>query len=348
MFSRIRYSIGFLICSFSLIASDIQFHGYGELHYNAPESGTKKLDLHRFVLGMHYDFKNHWTFDMELDFEHAFDEPEFEFMHLDRKYNNRLNFRTGLILMPMGGLNQTHEPPLFLSVERPYTQKNIIPTTWQAPGFGVFGQINDSFSYQAYLITGMEAQGSDGSKGIRGWRSKGINSKANDLAAIGRIVWESLGKEIGMSLYRGGVDQLEEGPSSDLTFYDIDFRYQIKGFQITGMYAVSSITGVEDLNSLLNLEGSKSVGTDQWGTYLTVGYDVLNGRSERRLVPFIQIEKYDTQDGVPQGWTSADTEKQVTTFGCTYFPFDDLAIKIDYEDWEDSDGVLNLGIGFRY
>lgn len=333
-------------------AGEVHFHGYGELHFNAPANADNELDLHRFVIGLNYSFNDQWSFDMEIDLEHAFDEPEFEFLHLDYAYRESLNFRSGLILMPVGQLNQNHEPNLFFSVERPYTEKAIIPTTWQEPGVGVFGSFADGFDYQAYAVAGVHAAGSDGSNGIRGWRSKGIDSTANEAAFVGRLTWRQPGLQLGASLFHGGIDQGRDLDfNSDLTLWDIDFHWQAAGFDVRGTYVDSSVSNPEDLNAYLQLDGEKSVG-DQSGYYLTVGYDVLHGKKQK-LIPFLQVEHYDTQDGVPEGFINLlSTENDIFTMGVAYYPIAYLAIKLDYEQWEDgADGEkrqFNAGIGFQY
>lgn len=341
-----------VLVSLWAVAGDIHFHGYGEGHFNAPSNDDNQLDLHRFVIGLQYTFDDRWSFDMEVDFEHAFEEPEFEFLHLDYAYQESLNFRAGLILMPVGQLNQNHEPNLFFSVERPYLEKEIIPTSWQEPGVGVFGAFGEGFDYQAYLVGGLKADGNDGSKGIRGWRSKGIESPANEAAFVGRLTWSQPGLQTGFSLFHGGIDQGRDlGFNSNLTLWDVDFHWNQAGWDIRGTYASATLSNPEDLNAYLGLEGEKSVG-DQNGFYATVGYDVLHGKKQK-LVPFVTYESYDTQDGVPTGFSDkASTAKDIFTIGLAYFPIPKLALKMDYESWEDgADGTrsqFNAGFGFQY
>ena len=353
--SSLRFAlILVLFASVGLLrAGDFEFHGYGELHYNAPEDGEKELDLHRFVLGMHYTWDDKWSFDMEVDFEHAFEEPEFEFLHLDYAYHESLNFRAGLILMPMGMLNQNHEPPLFFSVERPYVEKYILPTSWQEPGFGAFGHFGQGFDYQAYIISSVAANGDKGNGGIRGWRTSGGESPANDVAFTGRLTWSTPGLTVGTSLFSGNVVNSEASEvNSSMFLYDVDFHFRKSGFDVRGTYATSHLSDAAKLNQELGWEGAQSAGEDQYGYYLTCGYNLLKGRAQR-LMPFVRFEKYDTQDGVPVGFENdPTTERQITTVGVSFYPRADVVIKADYEDWDITDGdakkQFNLGIGFQY
>ena len=127
----------------------LQFHGYGELHYNNPKIDTMSsgagnvIDVHRFVLGWEYEFTENLRVEAELDYEHAAKELELEEAYLEYDLLPAVSLRVGTLLMPVGPLNETHEPPLYYSVERPYVERYIIPTTWQENGLGVAGQLHD-------------------------------------------------------------------------------------------------------------------------------------------------------------------------------------------------------------
>ena len=127
-----------------------KFHlfGYGELHYNGRVGPAgNEIDFHRLVLGFGYDFNDWLEFRAELDFEHAFQEPELEYAYLDFLIKEYFNVRAGAILVPMGHINQHHEPPLFYSVERPEVYRVLIPTTWQEGGAGFHGKLPGGFDY---------------------------------------------------------------------------------------------------------------------------------------------------------------------------------------------------------
>ncbi|KKK73733.1 hypothetical protein LCGC14_2890890, partial [marine sediment metagenome] len=112
------------------IEKKLHFHGYGELHYNNTSEDGKndKMDLHRMVLGWTYHFNDWIVLGAEVDFEHSASEMELEYAHLSFLLSDAFNIRIGSMLMPVGYLNEFHEPPLFYSVERPYVHAKIIPT----------------------------------------------------------------------------------------------------------------------------------------------------------------------------------------------------------------------------
>ncbi|MDP6334791.1 MAG: hypothetical protein QGH98_00945, partial [Nitrospinaceae bacterium] len=80
-------------------------HGYGETHWTASEGSDTKVDQHRFVVGVHSKITDWIHLNMEMDFEHAMSELEFEFGYLDFLISPSMNFRVGTMLMPMGNLN---------------------------------------------------------------------------------------------------------------------------------------------------------------------------------------------------------------------------------------------------
>ena len=84
------------------------------------------------------------------------------------------------MLVPMGIVNEYHEPTTFNGVERPSLDNKIVPTTWREMGIGVSGRINSaSIRYQAYLMNGFLSYGEShklrGSDGLRKGRQKGLN-----------------------------------------------------------------------------------------------------------------------------------------------------------------------------
>jgi len=63
---------------------------------------------------------------------------EQAFLEFDVNDNNSI--RAGIILVPIGIINETHEPSTFYSVERNNIEKYIIPTTWREGGVSLTGR----------------------------------------------------------------------------------------------------------------------------------------------------------------------------------------------------------------
>ncbi len=110
--------------------------GYGEVGYGKfRRSGDATADLQRFVFGFNHRFDERLTLHSEVEFEHAIvskddkGEAEIEQAWLNYKMSDAVNFKGGLFLIPIGILNETHEPPTYYGVMRNQVETRIIPTT---------------------------------------------------------------------------------------------------------------------------------------------------------------------------------------------------------------------------
>ncbi len=196
--------------------------GYGELHLNTvkPEDDDFSciLDFRRFVIFFAHRFNDRFQFYSKVELEHAFVAnsdgvaiPELvriEQAMLDWRLlkgsSTALYLRTGAILVPISIINQWHEPPIFNGVERPTVDRIVIPTTWREGGIGIWGQPNDRFRYELYILSGLDASGFSGRSGLRGGRLKMTQAELNGPAFVGRAEWEPvLGTVLGVSPYFG-------------------------------------------------------------------------------------------------------------------------------------------------
>ena len=128
---------------------------YAEIDYNQQFGDSVrhagKLDVHRLVLLFAYKFTDRATFVTEIEVEHV-KEIYIEQAFLNVRVNDKLNVKGGLLLVPMGIVNEYHEPTIRNGVERPNVDKYIIPTTWREIGFGISGNFNEaSIAYQLYI-----------------------------------------------------------------------------------------------------------------------------------------------------------------------------------------------------
>jgi len=124
--------------------------GYGEVHY-ANRTGPDTpgiVDLKRFVVYLAHAFNDQIAFRSELEVEDAKlegaqpgGEVALEQAYLDYRLSDALTVRTGLVLPPVGIINETHEPPTFNGVDRPGFDHDVIPTTWREIGVGAVGRV---------------------------------------------------------------------------------------------------------------------------------------------------------------------------------------------------------------
>ena len=63
-------------------------------------------------------------------------EVVMEFAYLDWVARPWLGVRTGKVLVPMGIVNEQHEPPTYFAARRPDTERFIVPSTWASVGAG--------------------------------------------------------------------------------------------------------------------------------------------------------------------------------------------------------------------
>ena len=342
----------------------LQFSGYGEVHYNNPAIGTMdpdalaEADVHRFVLGWAYEFSPEIRLDAEVDFEHAAQEIELEFAHLDYDLNTSLTLRVGSVLMPVGPLNEFHEPPNYYSVERPYVENYIMPTTWQELGFGLVGRTKSgAISYRGYIVTGLDASGFSGLDGIDGGISHGFEAPAEDLAGVARVEYASTtGLSLGLSGYYGGADQGDSAMGD--VFVGIagaDARYRRHGLDLRGVLYRVMIDGADRVGVVTG----QTIGEAMMGWYGEAAYDILRrdrgeGRT-RSLVAYGRFEDFDTEQEIPTGPSfvrDPAAGRQVISGGLAYYPIEKVAFKADYEHWTDDSNAnldrFNLGAAFRF
>lgn len=336
--------------------------GYGELHYNEPEGSAKgQLDFHRFVVYLNHEFNDWIGFYSETEIEHTVAGEGYsgsyislEQAFLEFRTWKQLGFRAGILLAPVGIINLVHEPPTFHGVERPRFHSSILPTTWREPGAGVFGHLADNLNYQVYLMSSFEAAGLSGSSGLRGGRQKGHFATTADMALTGRLEYMPLlGLNLGASFFNGGTTGgNEELGDGTVTVLAGDVRYGIGNLALRGEAAMISIADAEKINAVFD----KDVADKLNGWYLEAAYNVLPhlaSDTEQQLHLFGRYEKLNTHAEVT-GFTASDAyDRTDITVGLTYKPINNVAVKIDYQlfdDARDTDarGQLNAGIGYVF
>ena len=167
------------------VQEGVSIGGYGEFIYenfsgsreDSSDSGKiDKADALRGIVYVGYKFDERFLFNSEIEFEHASTgqagSASLEFAYLDYRLTQSFGFRGGLLLSPMGLVNELHEPPIFLGAKRTETESRIIPTTWRENGLGIFGQAG-SFGYRFYLMNSLDAVGGGSSKAA-GFKASGL------------------------------------------------------------------------------------------------------------------------------------------------------------------------------
>ncbi|HKH45817.1 MAG TPA: hypothetical protein VKM72_14240 [Thermoanaerobaculia bacterium] len=302
------------------------------------EGGGDSFDLLRAVLYFGYKFNDKWLFNSEVEYEHAGHEVGVEFAYLDYLWRPQANVRAGLVLIPMGFVNELHEPTVFLGANRPDVERLILPSTWRENGVGLFGDAGP-FTYRTYVVNGFDASGFSAG-GLRGGRQEGAEATAEDLAWVGRVDFTGVpGLLVGGSAYLGDSGQ-ELGPAVGTEIVEGHLEWKWRGLEFRALGVEASLDDVADLNRALELDGAESIGEKMTGYYLQLGYDVLAGRGERSLIPYARWETYNTQDEVPAGFL-ADPENDVEslTLGIAYKPIDQIILKVDHQNYDNAEGT---------
>jgi len=319
----------------------ITFGGYGQIDYNEKDgSAAGNLDVHRLVLLFGYKFNDKVSFLTEVEYEHV-KEVYVEQAYIKYKANENLNVLAGLMLVPMGIINEFHEPTTFYGVERPNVDKYIVPTTWRELGVGVSGKIdNASLKYQAYLFNGFRSFNSKnepgkegligGSSGLRGGRQKGAESVVSSPNLSTKIDFYGIrGLRLGVSGYFGKTqsdDVAVDGTTVGVSMLGFDARYKYNNLELRGQYIATSLTDTEEYNTLTG----KDLGSKMNGLYGEVAYS-FDLKGEEKLTPFLRYEKHNTH-AETEGFAANEAyDRDELIFGLNYKVAEGAAFKVDYQ-----------------
>lgn len=348
--------------------SGVSLAGYGEMLFEnfagEDQAGqltgsTSQFDFLRTILYAGYRFNDKFLFNSEIEVEHA-NEVSVEFAYVDYLVHEHFGVRGGLLLVPMGLVNELHEPNVFFGTERPVTEQLIIPSTWRENGGGIHGSV-DKVTFRAYVINGLDGLGFS-SSGIRGGRQKGSKAKASSIAFTGRVdVVPVVGVFAGASLYTGGSGQGEiilDDRELDVrtTVFDVHGQAQLRGFDLRALYARALIGDAAALNQALGTTDSSGVAEMMEGGYVQAGYNVFSQIADTggvALSPYVRFEKVDTQATMPGGFErSLATENIFITVGIELKPISNVVVKVDYA-WVRNDAEIgvnqfNIGLGYAF
>jgi len=345
--------------------SPLSIGGYAEMFYASKEDANNIADVYRFIPFIGYKFNDNIVFNTEIEFEHGGagngGEAKIEFMYLDFLLSDSFNVQLGNLLTPMGLINMRHEPTLFNTVQRPNTEKYLVPSTWSSNGAIAYGNIGDTgLSYNAGIIQALDFDNTDAGqqKQIRSSRLGGSkNSTFNNAAFVGRLDYSGTGLLVGTSLYYGTGTQGEEVSGTTATIYDIHADYQNSGFRVKALYTATKLDNADKIAGSTT-SGGASI-TDANGYYVNLEYDVLTTmNSEYKLPVFVQYDYINPTDTVVDANNQTITpvpdlaaESTTTTVGINFFPHEQVVLKMDYAmtDYKDASvkdqDILSLSFG---
>lgn len=359
----------------------IQLGGYGEVHYNQGLDGDFRnnadLDVHRLVMFLGYNFNSKLQFVSEIEFEHV-KELWVEQAFLQYKLHKFVNVRAGLMLIPMGMVNENHEPANFFTVERPDIDNKIAPSTWREIGAGFSGNIQPLYlKYQLYVTTGLVSYNDgatmSGAKPIRDGRQKGAEAFASSPAFVGKLDFYRIkGLNLGISGYYGkSQSSLYDGIAKDdeaaiqradssvvgILMLGADGRYSNKGLKVAGQFYYTSISNTEQYNTFTAKDSVKNnLGKGLLGYYGEIGYNVLqfSKKTKTELVPFVRLEQYNLHQQVEEDIVSNDKYRVTNwSFGFNVKLEKAVVLKTDLllskaASADEFSKTLNIGIGLHF
>ncbi|MDF1781467.1 MAG: porin [Alcanivoracaceae bacterium] len=346
---------------------NIHIGGYGELHYNnyldsdtryndVTDSGhDDQIDAHRFVLYFGYDFTDTVRFVSEFELEHSLagdgkpGEVELEQAYIEVDTSENTKVKAGLFLVPVGLMNETHEPDTFYGVERNLLENKIIPTTWWETGAMFSQNVGAGLSYDIAAHSGLDMLTYDngtttfGVNSIRSGRKKSAEAPANKGAVTGRVRYSGVpGLDLGVSMqYQQDVFQASPTISSvSATLVEAHAVYSIAQATFTVMQATWNFD-----DAIADVSGSKAA-TKQDGFLAEASY-----RFNPHVGVFTRYTAYDNGAG-----DSVDSEVQAKTVGVNYWIVPRVVVKADYNDIsydasgkdDGADDTVSLGLGWSF
>jgi hypothetical protein len=345
----------------------VSFAGYGEMllenFASESESGERSLSTTRFdflraILYAGYRFNDKFVFNSEIEIEHA-GEIFVEFAYVDYLVNDNFTLRGGLLLLPLGLVNEFHEPTVFIGARRPETEQRILPSTWRENGGGVLGTIGP-VNFRAYVVNGLNGAGFT-SAGLRGGRQRGIQARAANMAFAGRVdVTPIPGVFGGIGFYQGGSGQEAVVPLGGepldigTTVAELHGQAQMRGFDVRALFARASVDDAGDASRALRLRTNAPIAERMQGGYVQAGYNVLSQLTTSvSLMPYVRFEQVDTQHRVPAGFTrDLSRDGEFRTLGIELKPIPNVVIKTDYQWVTNAAGTghnqFNLNLGYAF
>ncbi len=331
------------------VTRGVSLGGYGEALYQKhsiredgrPSGLQDQLDFVREIVYLGYKFDEDLLFNSEIEFEHASTERagdvSVEFAYLDWRKGTQLGVRGGLLLVPVGLVNEYHEPPVILAARRPEVERRIIPTTWRANGAGLFGELPLGLAYRAYLMESLVYSGFTPDQPLREARMHGSEALAKDFAVAARLDWTTSGLLAGASVFRGrsgqGASDAAGKIHAPVTLWDAHARWQWRGLEARALWSEGRIEQVDRLAALdPTLSG---LGSRFHGGYAEATYEVLplmRPQTRYGLAPYVRYESLDTQEQVPAGaMEDPALESSLVTVGAALRPHPNVVMKVDRE-----------------
>lgn len=379
------------LCSGAFAQQRLKVGGYGEValsrnfysdhvyRYTSASSHTDeshgRFDIPHAVIYLGYDFGKGWTMQSEIEFEHTgtgsavekeFEEAgeweseiekggevELEQFWIQKSFFPELNVRMGHMVVPVGGLNNAHEPLNFFTVYRPEGEYTILPSTWHDTGISIWGR-TAHWRYEVQLIAGLDAYMFSRDNFIKKGAGSPFEFKvANQYGFVGRLDNYSV-RNLRMSLsgyYGNSMHNTYPYEKLSETYADVkgrtavgafDFEYKGRRLIARGNADYGYIGDAATISKLKRNRTANAapydkstIGQNAVAAGIEAGYDILPWFSpkdkEAKLFAFGRYEYYDSfipgpgqTDNVPY------TAKHRVALGINWYPVKEIAVKAEW------------------
>lgn len=350
--------------------SDTTIFSYGEIAYSRPTHSPNdaQIDLSRAVIGIGHQFDDRTRMAAEFEWEHAvtsFDdqgEAEVEQLYIERQFTDRFGARAGLMLVPLGLINENHEPTAYYGVFRNFVETAIIPTTWREGGVALYGSTDNGFRWNVGVVSGFnlskwDASSEDGRESPLGSIHQELQlARARDPALYVAGNYEGIpGLTVGGGVFGGKAAQGATdfaAPDTRITLWEGHARWQAGAFDVSALYAHGSITDTEALN--LSFIGQPTpVPKTFWGAYVQAAWHAWSS-NDYALTPFARYERFNTAASyapIPEGLgVPVSPTEGVWTLGANFNVGPNIVFKTDYQKFKVDTGRdrFDLGVGYQF
>jgi len=340
---------------------------YGEINYNRPTKASQnaQADIRRFVLGYQHRFDDKTKVVTELEVEHAVSsagdpgEVAIEQAYIEHQINPNFALRAGLFLMPVGLLNENHEPTAFYGVERNFVETAIIPSTWREGGIQLVGAFDNGLTLQGGLTTSFDltkwdATSTEGRESPLGSIHQEMAlAKSHDVAMFGAANWRGIpGLLIGGAVFSGQGSQAQAVAKSRITLWDVHARWTPGRWDFSTVYTRGSISNTAALNT--PLVGNDTLIPKSFDGFYVQGAYKLWSSGDYALLPFVRWERFNTAksyaDLGPGLTPDAARSERVITVGANFKLSQNVVFKADVQRFREAtdSNRYNLGVGWSF
>ena len=227
-----------------------KFSGYGTIFYESYDWETHadrraRTDVERILVEAEYQPTDKFKVEVEVALEHGgvgaateFDvfeefgefeqeiekggEIELEKAYAEILFSRALSVKFGHVILPVGLLNQRHQPSQYFTAARDATASPLIPVTWHENGVGIFGELgffgSGYLEYEAQFVNGLDSTGFSSANWIRGGFQERFEYKvAENPAYVFNLNYHpAAGAMFGISFYRGNT--ADNRPKDDVVY----------------------------------------------------------------------------------------------------------------------------------